>query len=68
MPLYNFLDKAWDHGYVEIWPPILVNEASAFATGQLPDKDGQMYYINLDELYIIPTAEVLSLIFIAILL
>lgn len=47
-----------DHGYVEIWPPILVNEASAFATGQLPDKDGQMYYINLDELYIIPTAEV----------
>ena len=37
---------------------ILVNEASAFATGQLPDKDGQMYYINLDELYIIPTAEV----------
>jgi seryl-tRNA synthetase len=53
-----FLDKAWDHGYVEIWPPILVNEASAFATGQLPDKDGQMYYINLDELYIIPTAEV----------
>ena len=57
-PYTIFLDKAWDHGYVEIWPPILVNEASAFATGQLPDKDGQMYYINLDELYIIPTAEV----------
>ncbi|GIV26499.1 MAG: serine--tRNA ligase [Bacteroidia bacterium] len=53
-----FLDKATQNGYVEIEPPILVNEASGFGTGQLPDKDGQMYYVNEDKLYLIPTAEV----------
>jgi seryl-tRNA synthetase len=53
-----FLDKATSAGYLEIEPPILVNEDSGFGTGQLPDKDGQMYYIPLDEFYLIPTAEV----------
>ena len=53
-----FLDKATAAGYVEHQPPILVNAASAFATGQLPDKEGQMYHIPLDDLYLIPTAEV----------
>jgi seryl-tRNA synthetase len=53
-----FLDSAWENGYTEIEPPLLVNQDSAFATGQLPDKDGQMYYIGLDQLYLIPTAEV----------
>lgn len=53
-----FLDKATTAGYTEMMPPILVNEASAFATGQLPDKEGQMYFVQLDELYLIPTAEV----------
>lgn len=52
-----FLDKATDAGYLEIIPPLMVNEASAFATGQLPDKEGQMYQ-NLDGFYMIPTAEV----------
>lgn len=53
-----FLDQAWANGYTEIEPPLLVNQDSAFATGQLPDKDGQMYYVDLDQLYLIPTAEV----------
>jgi len=53
-----FLDSAVNAGYNEIQPPLMVNEASAFGTGQLPDKDGQMYYINADNLYMIPTAEV----------
>lgn len=53
-----FLDQATKNGYTEIEPPILVNEKSGFGTGQLPDKDGQMYYVNEDQLYLIPTAEV----------
>ncbi|MFH1005450.1 MAG: serine--tRNA ligase [Bacteroidota bacterium] len=53
-----FLDKATDAGYLEIEPPVLVNEASGFGTGQLPDKEGQMYHITSDKLYLIPTAEV----------
>lgn len=53
-----FLDEAIQAGYGEIQPPIVVNEASGFATGQLPDKEGQMYYINEEQLYLIPTAEV----------
>ena len=53
-----FLDKNTSSGYTEVQPPILVNEDSAFATGNLPDKEGQMYYINKDDLYLIPTAEV----------
>lgn len=53
-----FLDKAIDAGYTEIIPPHMVNEASAFGTGQLPDKEGQMYHMPLDGFYLIPTAEV----------
>ena len=53
-----FLDKNTSSGYTEVQPPVLVKEESAFATGQLPDKEGQMYYINSDNLYLIPTAEV----------
>ncbi len=53
-----FLDKAIESGYKEVQPPILVNEASGFGTGQLPDKEGQMYFINEDNFYLIPTAEV----------
>jgi seryl-tRNA synthetase len=53
-----FLDKATAAGYKEIQPPILVNEDSGFGTGQLPDKEGQMYHVGLDNLYLIPTAEV----------
>lgn len=53
-----FLDEADKAGYNEVQPPILVNEASAFGTGQLPDKEGQMYFVNEDNLYLIPTAEV----------
>jgi len=53
-----FLDKAAEAGYREIIPPHMVNEASAFATGQLPDKEGQMYHATADGLYLIPTAEV----------
>ncbi len=53
-----FLDEAIDAGYNEVVPPLLVNEASAFGTGQLPDKEGQMYYVQADDLYLIPTAEV----------
>lgn len=53
-----FLDEARDAGYLEIMPPTVVNQASGFGTGQLPDKEGQMYHCNLDDLYLIPTAEV----------
>lgn len=53
-----FLDHAEKAGYKEMQPPIVVNEASGFGTGQLPDKEGQMYYVGLDNLYLIPTAEV----------
>jgi seryl-tRNA synthetase len=53
-----FLDQALDAGYTEIQPPLFVNEDSAYGTGQLPDKDAQMYFIGLDKLYAIPTAEV----------
>lgn len=53
-----FLDKNVDAGYLEVNPPHVVNEASGYGTGQLPDKEGQMYYINEDNLYLIPTAEV----------
>ena len=53
-----FLDNAIEAGYLEVIPPHMVNEASAFGTGQLPDKEGQMYYITIDQFYLIPTAEV----------
>jgi len=53
-----FLDRATAAGYTEVQPPILVNEASGFGTGQLPDKEGQMYHLGLDDFYLIPTAEV----------
>jgi seryl-tRNA synthetase len=53
-----FLDQAIAAGYHEIQPPILVNADSGYGTGQLPDKDGQMYHDNADDLYLIPTAEV----------
>ncbi len=53
-----FLDEARNAGYEEIQPPLMVNEASGFGTGQLPDKEGQMYHATLDNLYLIPTAEV----------
>ena len=53
-----FLDEAGKAGYIEIQPPYVVNEASGYGTGQLPDKEGQMYFINEDKLYLIPTAEV----------
>ena len=53
-----FLDEASAAGYVEVQPPYVVNEASGYGTGQLPDKEGQMYHCGLDNLYLIPTAEV----------
>ena len=53
-----FLDEARAAGYLEIMPPTVVNEASGYGTGQLPDKEGQMYHCDLDNLYLIPTAEV----------
>ncbi len=53
-----FLDEARDSGYLEIQPPYMVNEDSGFGTGQLPDKEGQMYHATMDNLYLIPTAEV----------
>ena len=57
--LINFvLDSASEHGYREVEPPYVVNEASAYATGQLPDKEAQMYHVDLDNLYLLPTAEV----------
>jgi seryl-tRNA synthetase len=53
-----FLDEAMKAGYIEVQPPIVVNEDSGFGTGQLPDKEGQMYFIPEEKLYLIPTAEV----------
>lgn len=53
-----FLDEAQKAGYKEIMPPLMVNEDSGFGTGQLPDKEGQMYHVTLDNFYLIPTAEV----------
>jgi seryl-tRNA synthetase len=53
-----FLDRATAKGYNEVQPPILVNEDSGYGTGQLPDKEGQMYHVGVDNLYLIPTAEV----------
>ncbi|MCG8411708.1 MAG: serine--tRNA ligase [Bacteroidales bacterium] len=53
-----FLDTAVDAGYKEVIPPLMVNEDSGFGTGQLPDKEGQMYHVTADNLYLIPTAEV----------
>ena len=53
-----FLDQASEAGYLEVQPPYVVNEASGYGTGQLPDKEGQMYYVGEDNLYLIPTAEV----------
>lgn len=53
-----FLDEARKAGYEEVQPPLLVNEASGFGTGQLPDKEGQMYHVTAENLYLIPTAEV----------
>ncbi|MBF0577091.1 serine--tRNA ligase [Dysgonomonas sp. GY617] len=53
-----FLDKARDAGYLEIQPPYVVNAASGYGTGNLPDKEGQMYHATLDDLYLIPTAEI----------
>lgn len=53
-----FLDSAANENYTEVVPPYMVNEDSAYATGQLPDKEGQMYHVTMDNLYLIPTAEV----------
>ncbi|MDP4239567.1 MAG: serine--tRNA ligase [Bacteroidota bacterium] len=53
-----FLDNAREAGYLEVQPPYVVNAASGYGTGQLPDKEGQMYHCDLDDLYLIPTAEV----------
>ncbi|MDX9945839.1 MAG: serine--tRNA ligase [Bacteroidales bacterium] len=53
-----FLDEAVKAGYTELMPPIVVNEDSGFGTGQLPDKEGQMYHVGIDNFYLIPTAEV----------
>ena len=53
-----FLDEARKSGYLEIQPPLVVNQASGLGTGQLPDKEGQMYHTEVDDLYLIPTAEV----------
>jgi seryl-tRNA synthetase len=53
-----FLDEGVKAGYTEVMPPIVVNEDSGFGTGQLPDKEGQMYHVTLDNFYLIPTAEV----------
>jgi len=53
-----FLHEATKAGYEEVMPPLMVNEASGFGTGQLPDKEGQMYHVTGDDLYLIPTAEV----------
>ncbi len=53
-----FLDRNVEAGYMEVNPPHVVNEASGYGTGQLPDKEGQMYFVNEDNLYLIPTAEV----------
>ncbi len=53
-----FLDRAAEAGYREVQPPLLVNEDSGYGTGQLPDKDGQMYHVGIDGFYLVPTAEV----------
>ena len=53
-----FLDRKTRAGYTEVMPPLMVNEASGFGTGQLPDKEGQMYHVTNDNFYLIPTAEV----------
>ena len=53
-----FLDCNTQDGYLEVEPPVMVNQASGFGTGQLPDKEGQMYHANLDDFYMVPTAEV----------
>ncbi len=53
-----FLDKAVEAGYSEVQPPIMINKDSGFGTGQLPDKEGQMYHVQADDFYLIPTAEV----------
>ena len=53
-----FLDEAEKAGFTEVQPPVVVNEASGFGTGQLPDKEGQMYHCGIDNLYLVPTAEV----------
>jgi seryl-tRNA synthetase len=53
-----FLDKAIENGFTEYIPPLMVNSATAYATGQLPDKEGQMYFMEKDNFYMIPTAEV----------
>lgn len=53
-----FLEEARKSGYLEVQPPFVVNQASGYGTGQLPDKEGQMYHANLDDLYLIPTAEI----------
>ena len=53
-----FLDRNTADGYIEVEPPFMVNEASGFGTGQIPDKEDQMYFMNLDKFYMIPTAEV----------
>jgi len=53
-----FLDEAEKSGYREFIPPLMVNQASGYGTGQLPDKEGQMYHVGIDDLYLIPTAEV----------
>lgn len=53
-----FLTEATKAGYIEVMPPLMVNESSGYGTGQLPDKDGQMYFVTEDNLYLIPTAEV----------
>jgi len=53
-----FLDEATNAGFREVQPPLMVNKESGYGTGQLPDKDGQMYYVGEDDLYLIPTAEV----------
>lgn len=53
-----FLDEAWKAGYIEVESPFVVNQASGYGTGQLPDKEGQMYHVTADDLYLIPTAEV----------
>lgn len=53
-----FLDEARKSGYLEVQPPLVVNQDSGYGTGQLPDKEGQMYHVGLDDFYLIPTAEV----------
>lgn len=56
--IYFFLEENIKAGYLEVQPPLMVNADSGYGTGQLPDKDGQMYFVNEDNLYLIPTAEV----------